>query len=274
MPRRVEVTPDEILQGFDALADIYAHVPPLIMWRAWELAAYRHVTLPEPVLDVGCGDGRFFHRAFPSVTEVHGVDQSAQAVELARQSGFYRQVYHAPAHSIPAAGNAFASAFANCSLEHMDELDRVLGEVSRVLRPGGVFLLSVVTDAFVHWSPLARVLTICGAADAGRRVQMQHEEYHHLVNALPIETWLSRMDRAGFQVRQWTPLADGVAGWMFLLLDQLWHVPTDGAEVGTELEGCLSLATHRVPALRKIFAGLLDLDTSLPPAGAVVVAIR
>ncbi len=274
MPRRVDVTPDEILNEFDALADIYAHVPPLIMWRAWELAAYRHVILPEPVLDLGCGDGRFFHRAFPSVTEVHGVDQSAQAVELARQSGFYRQVYHAPAHSIPAADNAFASAFANCSLEHMDDLDSVLGEVRRVVRPGGVFLLSVVTDAFLNWSPLARVLTMCGAAAAGRRVQVQHEEYHHLVNALPIETWTSRMDRAGFQLQQWTPVADGVAGWMFLLLDQLWHVPTDGAEVGTELEARLSLATRRVPALRKIFAGLLELDTGLPRAGVIFVAIR
>jgi ubiquinone/menaquinone biosynthesis C-methylase UbiE len=274
MAQRVDVTPDEILQGFDALADIYAHVPPLIMWRAWELAVYRHVTLPEPVLDVGCGDGRFFHRAFPSVADVHGVDQSAQAVEFARQSGFYRQVYHAPAHSIPAADNTFASAFANCSLEHMDELDSVLGEVRRVVRPGGVFLLSIVTDAFVNWSPLGRVLTMCGAAAAGRQVQTQHEEYHHLVNALPIETWLSRIDRAGLQVRQWTPVADGVAGWVSVLLDQLWHVPTDDAEMGTGLEACLSLATRRVPALRKIFAGLLELDTGLPPAGAVVVAIR
>ena len=38
---------EEILAGFDALADIYSHVPPLIMWRAWELAVYRHHTVAE-----------------------------------------------------------------------------------------------------------------------------------------------------------------------------------------------------------------------------------
>jgi hypothetical protein len=30
------------------------------IWRAWEYAACYSFTLPEPVLDVGCGDGYFF----------------------------------------------------------------------------------------------------------------------------------------------------------------------------------------------------------------------
>jgi hypothetical protein len=51
MATRVDVTIPEILNGYDALADIYSHVPPLIMWRAWEFAAYRRHRLTGPVLD-------------------------------------------------------------------------------------------------------------------------------------------------------------------------------------------------------------------------------
>lgn len=47
------VTRDEVLRGFDALADIYGHVPPLILWRAWEHAVYRKYPLTEPALDIG-----------------------------------------------------------------------------------------------------------------------------------------------------------------------------------------------------------------------------
>jgi len=71
--REVGVSRDEVLAGYDALADIYCHVPPLIMWRAWEVAGYRKYRLPEPVLDVGCGDGRFFRRVFPEIRDVVGV---------------------------------------------------------------------------------------------------------------------------------------------------------------------------------------------------------
>ncbi len=90
--REVGVSQEEVLVGFDRLADMYGHVPPLIMWRAWELAAYCKYRLPEPVLDVGCGDGRFFRRVFPDIDVVVGVDLSETAVEAARRSGVYSAV--------------------------------------------------------------------------------------------------------------------------------------------------------------------------------------
>jgi SAM-dependent methyltransferase len=270
-----DVATHEVLEGFDALADIYSHVPPLIMWRAWEHAVYRRYRLAGPVLDIGCGDGRFFDRVFPNVMDVTGVDHSLVVVDLARRSGRYVDVHHTSADALPLPDGSFNSVFANCSLEHMDNIDGVLGEIHRVLRPGGTFLFSVVTDHFVTRAPLQWVLDASGAGDVGRAVQRRHEAYHHLVNAFPVDEWFSRCERAGFRLHEWTPIVAGPAGWVFLMLDQLWHVERTGGEVGEEIMAWFESNPKRAAGLRRIFEGLLDLAADAPDyAGIVLLAER
>jgi ubiquinone/menaquinone biosynthesis C-methylase UbiE len=270
--REVGVSRDEVLAGYDLLADIYGHVPPLIMWRAWELAGYRKYRLPEPVLDVGCGDGRFFRRAFPDISDVVGVDLSERVVEIARQTRVYRAVHVAPAHALPLATEAVSSVFANCALEHMDHLDQVLAEISRVLRPGGAFLMSVVTDTFVSWTPLRFLLEACHAADAGRLAQARHESYHHLVNAFPRADWVARCEQAGFRALEWMPIVSGSAGWIFLLLDQLWHIERQGAgEFGEGFAAQLLDTPNRTSGLRSVFEGLLDISMGAPEHAGLIL---
>jgi len=265
----------DVLEGFDALADIYSHVPPLIMWRAWEHAVYRRYALTGPVLDIGCGDGRFFDRVFPDMRDVTGVDINATVVEHARHSGRYVAVHEAVADALPLADATFNAAFANCSLEHMDNIDGVLAEVHRVLRPGGTFLFSVVTDRFITRAPLQWVLEASGGGDLGARVQRSHEAYHHLVNPFPIDEWIRRVEHAGLKVTEATPIVNGPAGWIFLLLDQLWHVERAGGEVGEEVGAWLEHNPHRTAGLRRIFEGLLRMAVDAPDhAGAVLLAAK
>jgi SAM-dependent methyltransferase len=251
---------DEILAAFDELSDIYAHVPPLIMWRAWELAAYRHFQLRGPVLDLGCGDGRFFRRAWGDALDVVGVDAEAGVVDAVGKTGLYREVLHASADSLPFDDASFASVFANCSVEHMDELDSVLAEVARVLAPGGIFLLSVISDKFVEWAPLRALLSACGEVDGGDRAQRIHEQYHHLVNALPLDAWVARLAAANLRVSEWAPLMQGAAGASFLLLDQLWHMPQDPGEFGDGFAAKLQALPNLAQGTRQIFQGLLALS--------------
>ena len=65
--------------------------------------------------------------------------------DLARHSGVYHEVHVIAAHELPFMDASFDAVFANCSLEHMDNLDLVLAGVYRCLNPGGSLLCSVVT---------------------------------------------------------------------------------------------------------------------------------
>ena len=69
-------------------------------------------------------------------------------VEAARRSAVYKRVHLAPAHRLGVDRETFASAFANCSIEHMDHLPEVLTSIRRTLRTGALFLLNMVTDKF------------------------------------------------------------------------------------------------------------------------------
>src|SRR5690554_5202166 len=120
------LTMDKVLAGFDAVSQLYPYVPSLCLWRAWEYTAYRHHTLPEPVLDIGCGDGRFFKLIWPQLSNVVGLDIDTDIVKIAQKSGVYKEVIIAPANQLPVPVQSFASVFANCSLEHMDYLPKVL----------------------------------------------------------------------------------------------------------------------------------------------------
>ena len=50
MRQRV-LAPDEILVSFEAVSLLYPHIPPMLIWRSWEYAAYQQYELKEPVLE-------------------------------------------------------------------------------------------------------------------------------------------------------------------------------------------------------------------------------
>jgi SAM-dependent methyltransferase len=219
------ISVEELEEGWRAAARLYPYSPSMILWRGWEYAVYRRFSLPDQVLDVGCGDGRFFRLVFPDCRDVVGVEHDPGVAHAALESGVYRRVHAVAADALPADGERFESGFANCSLEHMDNLDGVLRCVWESLRPGAPFLCSVVTDRFVQWSPWPVLLEAAGVPALGLDVQRRHEQYHHLVNALPAVEWQARFERAGFAIEQQTAIVPELAGRLFLFIDQFVHWP-------------------------------------------------
>jgi len=269
---------EEWWKTFVELERLYPRILPLTLWRAWELAFYRHYQLPEPVLDVGCGDGRFFRQIWSPVPRADGVDLSPQAVTLARQEQVYQRVFCAPAHALPLPTGTYAAVFSNCALEHMDHIDRVLAEMARVTCSGGRLLFSVVTDRLVVWAPLRRLAATLGETQRGEALWQAYADFHHLVNPFTRAVWEEKIEQVGFRVLESWPIVPEPFARFFLFLDELWHVKSSSnGEVGEVLRRYLLGLPRYEEGLYRILQGLWVLE---PPtaqgegAGLIVWAER
>ena len=91
---------------------------------------------PEHVLDVGCGTGEFAARVQRETgADVQAVDLSPRMVALTAARGV--PAHPADVQSLPFGDGTFDVAVANWVLYHVEDLERGLSELARVLRPGG-----------------------------------------------------------------------------------------------------------------------------------------
>ncbi|MEJ7832253.1 MAG: class I SAM-dependent methyltransferase [Nocardioides sp.] len=105
------------------------------------------------ILEVGCGTGAFAARlAEMPDTRVFAVDQSERFVRLTRDRGVEAHV--ADVQHLPFADSSFDTVAALWMLYHVADLHRALGEIRRVLRPGGTFV--AVTNGDEHVADLRR----------------------------------------------------------------------------------------------------------------------
>ena len=91
------------------------------------------------ILDVGCGEGQVARALAASGSTVVGIDPTLRNIEVARERRGGPEYRVGTADSLPFPECSFDSVVACLVFEHIDALDDSIAEVSRVLRPGGVF---------------------------------------------------------------------------------------------------------------------------------------
>lgn len=89
------------------------------------------------ILDLGCGKGRFARSLQDPGAHVLGVDLSAEMLAAAR--GLPRA--RATARRLPFANSSFDRVFAVEVLQHIHDVNAVLDEARRILKPGGMLVL-------------------------------------------------------------------------------------------------------------------------------------
>lgn len=177
---------------------------------------------PGKVLDCGMGPGRLLVELERRGWSVGGIDISEEMVARARSRlpQAAESLVQGTVESLPFPVESFDAAVATGVLEYVEDVPRALGEVARVLRPGGVFVVSTpnTSAAPTLWRqrvvyPVARIVK--PLLRSGRPVPLRRPgllslaRLAELLAAAGLE--VDRVEYLGFPVR-WLEGADGWLG--------------------------------------------------------------
>jgi len=151
-------------------------------------------TIKQPILDFGCGDGFFTETVFGKKSIDVGLDLINSRAEEAEKKGIYKKVAFYDGKTIPYPDNYFKTVISNCVLEHISDLDVVLKEVYRVLKPNGIFMTTVMTT---NWEK-----HLFGSKILGKiYVNWLRKKQEHF-SLLSEQKWNSKLGKCGFTIKK------------------------------------------------------------------------
>jgi 2-polyprenyl-6-hydroxyphenyl methylase/3-demethylubiquinone-9 3-methyltransferase len=113
----------------------------------------------DKILEIGCGIGTVVFELSKQGYDVTGTDISQVAIEYGRAKYNGIRLAVLPAEELPFDDGAFDAVLSFDLFEHIARIDRHVGEVHRVLRPGGHYLFqtpnklsNVVAETLTHKS--------------------------------------------------------------------------------------------------------------------------
>jgi 2-polyprenyl-6-hydroxyphenyl methylase/3-demethylubiquinone-9 3-methyltransferase len=99
-------------------------------------------------LEVGCGGGLMAEEVARLGFRLKGVDPSSPSIETARRhavaSGLEIEYSVAAGEKLPFSDDSFDLVYCCDVLEHVDELDAVIAEAARVLKPNGIYFYDTI----------------------------------------------------------------------------------------------------------------------------------
>jgi SAM-dependent methyltransferase len=184
--------------------------------RAVESRFYQNIYFEKPVLDLGCGDGHFASVAFIYKLDI-GLDPWYKSLYEANHQKAYNLCVNAQGNEIPFKIESFKTIISNSVLEHIDDIDAVLHEIWRILKPRGKLIFSVPNDDFTRNLSIARMckkIYLPGLANTYCRLFNRISRHKRCDS--PVK-WIRRLTMQGFIVKRWwkyfSPKALAIMEW-------------------------------------------------------------
>ncbi len=177
----------------------YYYLPTLALWRALEARALGAGPIATPSLDVGGFDGSF------ASTWLLGRPPFDVGLDLTIRVGpdtarAYRSVVNGDAQSLPFPDSTFNSILCNSVIEHIPDDVKVLREFARVLRPGGVLMLTTPSVYFHDFLFGVRKARAAGDEERAKQyIQETDRRLNHL-RYRSVAEWTELLSRAGLRV--------------------------------------------------------------------------
>ncbi len=154
------------------------------------------------VLDLGCAGGFLAEALHDKGASVTGIDPAKDAIAAAQahatETGRTIRYDVGVGEALPYPDDHFDAVACVDVLEHVADLHRVVGEVYRVLKPGGMFLFDTINR-----NPVARLAVITIAEDVLRLLPKGTHDPKMFIK--PDELW-AQMTSHGFEVGKMTGL--------------------------------------------------------------------
>ncbi len=186
------------------------------LMRSVEARFYSDIELPMPTLDIGSGDGHFASVAFDRPLEV-GIDPWAEPIREAVHWHSYQSLVQGDAGRLPFPDCFFESAVSNSVLEHIHQVDNVLVETARVLKPSAPFIFCVPNHQFLNSLSIGKTLDKIGLHSLGDLYRAFFNRISRHYHSDPPEIWLRRLETSGFTVdnfwNYYPPKAMQVSEW-------------------------------------------------------------
>lgn len=193
-----------------------------ILWRRKAIRLLKDIQ-PKVILDVATGTGDFSIEALSlSPQKVIGVDISAGMLEMGRkkmrEKGFDQviELVLADSEKLPYADNYFDAAIVAFGVRNFENLERGLGEMLRVIKPGGrIVILEFSRPAKFPMKQLYKVYFTAILPVIGRLISRDRAAYTYLpesVQAFPDgEQFVNILARTGYKNPQCKPLTFGIS---------------------------------------------------------------
>jgi SAM-dependent methyltransferase len=186
------------------------------MLRAMEARWYQSLDLPEPVLDVGCGDGHFASLAFKHRID-YGIDPDHPSLKEAAGFGAYKCLIQSDGAQLPFPDSSLGSAVSNSVLEHIPHLQDVLIDIGRVLATGAPFAFTVPNPGYAQYLSLPHWLSQIGLGSLGERYRQWFMVMSRTWNLHDEQGWEKLLSAAGFEIektfRYFSPSALAMLEW-------------------------------------------------------------
>jgi SAM-dependent methyltransferase len=132
---------------------------------------------PLKLLDIGCEHGEFSLLLKQAGYDVYGLDLRKKEVEIAKKRGIKAVVGDAE-KKLPFKPNSFDAVFTGDIIEHLYDTDFFISEANRVLRKGGIFIITTPNLASLS----NRLRLLLGMLPVGSEIRLGQDMAGHIRN--------------------------------------------------------------------------------------------
>lgn len=178
----------------------YLQIAPLCvaLWRSVEAKHLSKIKLIRPILDIGCGWGEFAESFGVNIDM--GVDIAPRDLYAAVKGKMYKNLTLADARNLPFADNSYGSIFSISTFEHITDTPKLLKEMHRILKPGGILAITMETDDVDKNTFYRPLLKKIGLTFLSNWLTWAYNTKFHRHTLPSKKKWIQDIKKAGFRI--------------------------------------------------------------------------